>query len=230
MTLQGEGKYLGVPSYFIRTTGCNLRCSWQNEDKSVTVCDTPYSSLRPEAGYDFNIMKVLRNLGETSIEHVVITGGEPTIQKDLPNIIRQIRNEGYQVTIETNGTIFREDIQRCFLSLSPKLKSSYAQEEVGMKKIHSKNNTFMLSCVQWINSDNDYQFKFVANSKFDIAEIETIQKKLHIPNIKLYLMPQGITSEQFKEKQKWLFDECIKHGWNYTPRMHIDIFGNRRGI
>lgn len=229
-TLQGEGKYLGVPSYFIRTTGCNLRCAWKNKDDSVTICDTPYTSFKPEKGYRLDVESVLEKLTNKSIYDIVITGGEPTIQRDLSTIVNEFINEGYRVTIETNGTKYHKSIESAFISLSPKLKSSYAQTNKREKRLHEKNNQFLGTTKNWVESDNDYQLKFVVNDESDINEIRDIQKKLQSPSHKIYLMPQGITQEQFQEKQQWMFNQCVKYGFNYTPRMHIDIFGNVRGI
>ncbi|KKN02146.1 hypothetical protein LCGC14_1120730, partial [marine sediment metagenome] len=105
-TIQGEGKYVGVPSYFIRTTGCNLRCAWKNPDNSITKCDTPYSSFSPEAGQELNINETLSKLEKTAINDIVITGGEPMLQKDIVQMVNIFGDAGYFITVETNGTIY----------------------------------------------------------------------------------------------------------------------------
>lgn len=228
-TLQGEGRYLGVPSYFIRSTGCNLRCAWRNQDGSTTVCDTPYTSWNPEKGYDLDIDKVLIELKGKPIEHIVLTGGEPTIQPDIRDVSNRFADEGYIVTVETNGTRYHEGMERAFMSISPKLQSSYAQPDERERQLHVRNNDFVESTRRWMKS-NDYQLKFVANQPSDVEEIIELQRELFtLPN-KIYLMPQGISEQQFKDRQKWLFGVCQQFGFNYTPRMHIDIFGNKRGI
>lgn len=226
---KGEGKYLGVPSYFIRTTGCNLRCSWKNLDGTLTICDTPYTSFNPERGYNLDVQEVLRLLKSTKTKHVVITGGEPSLQRDLADICNIFTNKAFTVTVETNGTIYHENMEKSFISLSPKLKNSYSQENSQEKNIHEKHNHFEESCLQWMQS-NDYQYKFVVNNRDDIIEISELIQLLNIPINKVYLMPQGISREQFKQKEKWLFRECERLGVNYTPRLHIDIWGNVRGI
>jgi len=221
VTIQGEGKYVGVPSYFIRTTGCNLRCEWTNQDGTKTKCDTPYSSWYPEKGED---LIVKRKDIPKNIKHIVITGGEPTIQKDIVAQIKEFKGNNYKVTVETNGTNYIKST--AFMSISPKLKSSYPDE---YKQLHTRNNNFIEPLKKYMQNNN-YQVKFVVNSKEDIKEILEIQKKLKIPNNKIYLMPQGVTKEQFKEKQMYMFNLCLEYGFNYAPRLHIDIFGNKRGI
>lgn len=227
-TLQGEGKYIGVPSYFIRTTGCNLRCEWKNTDGTTTKCDTPYTSWNPEKGYDLNPATALEKMGD-NISHVVVTGGEPTLQHDLKEIVDYFNMQGKQITIETNGTRFVEGLTGVFLSISPKMSNSYFQETEVAAKIHMLNNKFKKTVKQWMDN-NDYQIKFVVNGKEDLEEIVYLKNELQIPNNKIYLMPQGITTDEFKTKEKELFEQCFKYGFNYTPRMHIDIFGNVRGI
>jgi len=229
-SLQGEGKYIGVPSYFVRTTGCNLRCSWKNEDGSITICDTPYTSFNPEKGKDVDGEYIHNQIKNKPIQHIVITGGEPTLQNDLANVVEYLNEKGYVITIETNGTRYVKLPKEIFMSISPKLLNSYNQTKGSNEEaLHRSNNNFEETVKLYI-TNNEYQLKFVYNNKHDIHEIDMLQNKLIIPNNKIYLMPQGITVEQFKEKQRELFQFCVKKGWNYTPRMHIDIYGNHRGI
>lgn len=228
-TLQGEGKFLGVPSYFVRTTGCNLRCVWKNPDNSVTLCDTPYTSFRPEKGYAVTAVDILRKMQSLPTNHIVLTGGEPTIQPDAEEIVQYLGLKGFQVTVETNGTKFM-DAPKAFMSISPKLKSSYgAQPGTEEHKLHTANNHFVFVLQQYTQK-NDYQVKFVYNEPEDFKQITQLQRQLDIPQTNVYVMPQGVSQVQFQERQKQLFNLCMEAGYNYTPRMHIDIFGNKRGI
>lgn len=230
-TLQGEGKFLGVPSHFIRTTGCNLRCAWKNKDGSVTKCDTPYASWKPEKGWELDVDQTILDLIDTNIKHIVITGGEPFLQKDLPEIVSEFVTHGFFVTIETNGTIFNNKLRKknVFLSISPKLKSSYSQDKDSVeRKIHTKNNT--KENLFFLMQNYDFQLKFVVNNKEDFHEIRQLKLEESIPPNMIWIMPQGITAEHFQEKQKMMFDKCVELGYNYSPRMHIDVFGNKRGI
>lgn len=231
-SLQGEGKFIGVPSYFIRTTGCNLRCSWKNPNGGITICDTPYTSFYPEKGYKLDLKRTLNKIHKSNIEHIVITGGEPTLQKDLKNVVDRIVSSlykfgDYKVTVETNGTKFIKDID-AFMSLSPKLTSSGYLLQGKEKRMHEKNNQFLESCSAYM-SQNDYQFKFVGNNEQDLREIKNIEAGLGIPSNKIYIMPQGISTEQFEERQKMLTDFCMENNFNYAPRLHIDLWGNKRG-
>lgn len=226
-TIQGEGKYLGVPSHFIRTTSCNLRCSWKNSDGSETLCDTAYTSWFPEKGTDLDCKQTLEDLSKGEINHIVITGGEPLIQQDLVRIGNLFFDSHYHVTIETNGTIYREGLSRAFMSISPKLLSSYPKQKRGFG-IHKRNNIFISSIEKWI-SENKYQLKFVINEERDLSEVKEIVSILNINPDNVFLMPQGLTREQIGEKKDFIIKGCLENGFRYSPRLHIDLWGNVRG-
>ncbi|MGC9344903.1 MAG: 7-carboxy-7-deazaguanine synthase QueE, partial [Bacteroidales bacterium] len=134
-TIQGEGKLAGIPVIFIRTAGCNLRCSWIDDLGRVDICDTPYSSHNVYDTEDWEVEDVVRmvelNLG--NMKHVVISGGEPTIQPaPLVNLVNNLKKKlGVHISIETNGVHYVPEItwKVDFFSISPKLKSSEPSEK-----------------------------------------------------------------------------------------------------
>lgn len=129
-TVQGEGKLLGMPCLFIRTSSCNLRCAWIGADGKGSLCDTPYTSHNPQKNHMFidDIIKtVIVNAKESNISHVVISGGEPTMQTEvLGELLEKLNNKAFHTTIETNGTIYDQKISTFtnLVSISPKLASS----------------------------------------------------------------------------------------------------------
>ena len=213
-------------------------CSWKNVDGSITICDTPYTSFKPEVGYTLNIDKVLTELKTTKIKHIVITGGEVCLQNDLVEVVKEFNAEGYKVTLETNGTIYREDfddiiyIDNVFFSLSPKLKGSYNQQNENEKKLHEINNKNMKESLKKFISQKliDFQLKFVVSNEEDFLEIQQLQQELGFSGENIYCMPQGVTQENLNNISKWLWDRCTIEGWNMTLRAHINIFGDKRGI
>src|SRR5258707_3162275 len=92
-SVQGEGTLLGVPSVFIRTSGCNLRCSW---------CDTPYTSWQPE-GEDRTVEQILEAVRAFPARHAVVTGGEPMIAPEIVPLTQALREMGLHITVETAG-------------------------------------------------------------------------------------------------------------------------------
>jgi len=221
MTIQGEGRYTGTPSYFIRYTGCNLRCEWQNKDGTSTKCDTPYTSWDAEKGEEDLFDLVMSISG--NCRHVVITGGEPYIHKTLPKLVEAVAR---YTTIETNGTIYQQT-KADFLSISPKLLSSTPHGP--HRKSHNLSRINYIALYELI-SNHDFQMKFVINDEEDMKEVLEITDKLKIPHNKVYLMPQGITPEQFDERLPVIVKAAIKHGMNVTDRLHIRIWGNKRGV
>src|SRR6185295_9112688 len=95
-SIQGEGKLMGVPSVFVRASGCNLRCVW---------CDTPYASWHPE-GNDVPVSEIVKQVRAFDTKHVVVTGGEPMIMPDIVELCAMLREGGYHITIETAATVY----------------------------------------------------------------------------------------------------------------------------
>lgn len=235
LTIQGEGIYTGKPSLFIRTTGCNLRCSWKNKDGSINKCDTPYTSWNPERGKKMEFKELLTLADDYQLEakfnHVVITGGEPTLQKDLIDITNEFIKNNYIVTIETNGTLLgMPDLlkydKRVMMSVSPKLKSANALET----KLHKKNNFFTpnLRSVDLVMPNK--QYKFVVNEENDFNEILEIQKYAGLSSDDIYIMPQALVDSEQKEKQEWVVKKCLEYGMTYCTRLHVNIWGDKRGV
>lgn len=221
-SIQGEGSLLGVPSVFIRTSGCNLRCEW---------CDTKYASWEP-TGDHLSSDEIIEQVSLFPCTHVVITGGEPMIEKDLPLLTKKLKDHDKHITIETAATIFDPKVQCDLASLSPKLSNStpIAISDSWRKK-HEERRQCPQVVEQWANH-TDYQLKFVINEKCDIEEMQQTLKlyKIKIPLYKIFLMPQGTDEISLKQKSLWLVEECKKYGFSYTPRTHVDLFGSKRGV
>ena len=131
VSIQGEGQHMGVPSLFIRTGKCNLRCTW---------CDTPQSSWKPE-GSEYTVKELCAFVDQVpQISHVVITGGEPFLEKELAQLTRKLFLMGKETTIETSGNI-PKNITCSLLSISPKLINSIPYKRAGGKHVemHEKN-------------------------------------------------------------------------------------------
>lgn len=227
VSLQGEGKLTGVPSYFIRVSGCNLRCVW---------CDTPYASWFPE-GTSSSLEELITQALATPAKHIVLTGGEPMMFPQIETLANLCRNAGLHITIETAGTIFRK-LPCNLMSISPKLSSSTPGTEHkpdprdptgAWRKRHEERRINIDALQQLIDHYPDHQLKFVITAESDLAEIDTLLARLaRWSDNDILLMPEGIAPPSPALKQ-WLADQCVKRNWRYCPRLHIDIYGNRRG-
>lgn len=133
-TIQGEGKLIGTTCLYIRTSICNLRCAWRTPTGDGDICDTPFSSWKPEINKVKveDVVKTIINNSFEKIKYVVITGGEPLVQpKSVSELSKKLREEGFHVTIETNGTLYDEEVFENvdLISLAPKLKNSIPWKE-----------------------------------------------------------------------------------------------------
>ena len=216
--MQGEGQLIGYPSIFFRTSYCNLRCIW---------CDTPYTSWEPE-DKDISVEDAVDAILAHNCKQVVITGGEPFMQpKDLTILCHRLRQSGKHITIETNGTLF-ERVEADLLSISPKLENSNPSEFNHHFKQHQRNRINQEVLRQFLDYYN-CQLKFVVETERDLFEIHQLETEMQIPTSIIVLMPQGITNDQIQERQNWVVETCKKYGYRYSPRLHVDIWGDTRG-
>ena len=219
-SIQGEGRLLGMPSVFIRTSSCNLRCVW---------CDTPYTSWRPE-GRDWNVKKILREVHKYPARHVVVTGGEPLLAPEIEELTQELKRNGAHVTIETAATIFKP-VACDLISMSPKLANSTPWKRAKGKfaKMHEERR-LNFGVLQKFIEGYDYQLKFVVERRQDLTEIRDLLDQLDgVDRARVLVMAQGKTSGELRRKAKWIVELCKEHGYGFTPRLHIDLFGNRRG-
>jgi 7-carboxy-7-deazaguanine synthase len=219
-SIQGEGVLMGVPSIFVRTSGCNLLCSW---------CDTEYTSWQPE-GAHYSIADIMERVTAFPAKHVVVTGGEPLIAEEIEELCAALREKKYHITIETAATVFKP--LACDLaSLSPKLSNSTPwQREGGRFAERHEKRRLQLDVIAAFMRHSDYQLKFVIDAPPDIDEVQDILARLpDVDRGKVLLMPQGVTREELAKRGPWLADVCKEQGFRYCPRLHIELYGNRRG-
>ncbi|MDB6127774.1 MAG: Radical domain protein [Verrucomicrobia bacterium] len=221
-SIQGEGTLTGVPSVFVRTSGCNLRCNW---------CDTPYASWNPE-GKPLTLAQIVAEVQTHPARHVVLTGGEPMIAKDIHALAKALKELGYHITIETAATVAPEGIACDLASLSPKLLNSApdARLSVTWRKKHESLRWQPAVVRAWVEK-YEYQFKFVIAQPTDVDELEGMlaSLKLEIPRHRVLLMPEGVTVEKLRERSAWLGELCKKRGYRYAHRLHVELYGNKRG-
>ncbi|MDX2065768.1 MAG: 7-carboxy-7-deazaguanine synthase QueE [Fimbriimonadaceae bacterium] len=216
-SVQGEGVFVGVPSVFVRVSGCNLRCHW---------CDTPYASWHPE-GESASVAEVVARVRAYGVRHVVLTGGEPMLFDEMAELAQHLAAAGHHLTFETAGTVDR--LVPCdLMSISPKLAhSTPADPDWGPRHEARRLN---LPVLRSLIARYPSQLKFVVSSPEDLDEIAALLAQLHpLPPDRVVLMPEGVVAEVLAERAAWIVPACIERGWRYSPRLHIDLFGNRRG-
>ncbi len=220
-SIQGEGKLTGVPSWFIRVAGCNLRCTW---------CDTPYTSWSPQ-GASRTVDDLVEEALTSGLKHAVLTGGEPMLFPAIAPLAERLSAAGMHTTMETAGTV-DQDLRVDLMSLSPKLSNSTpSQRQDGKFAAEHEARRINTPVLQeLLRRGEDVQLKFVVQYPSDLREIEALLKTLHDWNPgDVLLMPQGYQGEPSEALRKLLVSACLSHGWRYCDRLHIRLFGNTRG-
>jgi len=215
-SIQGEGSLLGVPSIFVRSSGCNLRCSW---------CDTPYTSWNPE-GEELSLDRILEQVARYPAEHVVVTGGEPMMAPEIAPLTERLRARGLHITIETAGTVFAP-VACDLMSISPKLANSTPEGRWAAQHERLRNQPEVL---RRLIESYDYQLKFVVARPEDLDELVQIVSELRAARSKVILMPEGVGAAGLRERGVWLAEIAKREGFRFSPRLHVELWGNRRGV
>jgi 7-carboxy-7-deazaguanine synthase len=216
-SIQGEGSLVGVPSVFIRTSGCNLRCGW---------CDTPYTSWQPE-GEDLTLDQILDAVKTHGARHVVVTGGEPMIAPDIVALTARLRGLGLHITIETAGTVF-QPVACDLMSISPKLSNSTPNDPRWAGR-HDRLR-IQPATLSELMAGYEHQLKFVIEKPADLEEVLALVGDLKADRERVILMPEGTDRERLRERAVWLAEVCKDKGFRLSPRLHVDLYGNQRGV
>ena len=229
-SLQGEGKLAGVPTVFVRTSGCNLRC-W--------FCDSYHTSWEPTHAW-MDTGDIIDDIADhEQAGHVVLTGGEPLMHDASVELLDRLGELGYHTTVETNGTIFR-DAHIDLASISPKLQSSTPTAEKDPKgegewaKRHEQRRIDLDALAKLIDTYNS-QLKFIVTGPEDMPEIDDLVARVRdatdvtVRDDDVLLMPEGMTREQLDESQNTVAQLAMEHGYRYTPRLHVDLWNDAPG-
>ncbi len=230
-SLQGEGRFAGTPSVFIRLGGCNLRCPGFPCDTQKAIDARKYSDIWSNAESADEILtqvdSILSAKTSAKVEHVVITGGEPTLHFSNPifiDLAKKLLDRGRKITVETNATVdvdFEANpiMKEFVFAMSVKLSNSMEPREKRIRKESIKNLA--------TNTKGSF-FKFVIADetlKDEIAEITMIA-----PELPVYCMPQGATKEELNATCKSVFEFCVKESFSYCDRAHIRVYGKKEGV
>ena len=229
-SLQGEGKLAGVPSVFVRSSGCNLRC-W--------FCDSYHTSWEPTGAW-LSIDDIVEEvLSYEQADHVVFTGGEPMIHEESVELLDELADYGYHTTVETNGTIYR-DAAINLASISPKLASSTPTPERDPKgdgewANRHEDRRIDLNALSALVDAYDSQLKFVVTGAEDMPEIVDLVERVRdatsttVPDENVLLMPEGMMREELDAKRNDVAELAMEYGYRYTPRLHVDLWNDAPG-
>jgi 7-carboxy-7-deazaguanine synthase len=222
-SIQGEGLSVGVPSVFVRLAECNLVCTfcdtkytwdWDNHDKVANTTNLDEAAV---------VARIVELAGSHT-RNVIFTGGEPMLQQaELVATARALRDSGFRMEIETNGTI--EPVPELAgvidqWNVSPKLESS------GNRKVTARLRTGPLT---WFAASPKASFKFVVIKQHDLEEIESIVRTFGIPREHVIVMPEGTSPDEIAGKSQWLVPAAQARGFRFSTRLHVLLWGAERG-
>lgn len=216
-SLQGEGMLAGTPSFFVRLSGCNLRCRW---------CDTPYASHRPE-GMHRSVEELLALAAASGRRHAVVTGGEPLLQHEVSALTSGLGRLGLHVTVETAGTVFRE-VACDLLSLSPKTSSS--DPAGSWAERHRRRRCDLAPARRLLAGHPEHQVKLVVSGESETDEICAVVDALGVEPGRVLLMPEGTTAEAAAARARVVAKMCLRLGFRYSPRLQLELWGGGRGV
>jgi organic radical activating enzyme len=236
-SIQGEGKSIGVPSVFVRTSLCNLHCIWCDTDYTWNWKGTRFEHVNDaKPGYrkfdkkdwiaTCEIEAVAEVIAAFNCPNIILTGGEPMLQQpELTSLMATLRRmlPIFRFEVETNGTILPTsefDAAIDQYNVSPKLENSN-----NPRKLREKPKPLRF----FANSPKAH-FKFVVAEKQDLVEVLELLNTYAISNEKVWLMPEGTTATALAKRRKWLVEVCKTHGFRYSDRLHVQIWGSKKGV
>lgn len=216
-TFQGEGPSLGRAAGFVRLGRCNLSCRW---------CDSRYTWdwERHDPARELHAVPVAEVLGELDgmgVDMVVVTGGEPLLQRrHLAPLLEGAKARHWRVEVETAGTLDPGPVAGLVdqFNVSPKLANS------GM----ALDRRYRPEVLRGLQATGRAVFKFVVSEPADLDEVEAMVADCGLGPV--WVMPEGTDAGTVLEGMRRLADDVLKRGWNLTTRLHILVWGDRRGV
>ncbi|MFN4257112.1 MAG: 7-carboxy-7-deazaguanine synthase QueE [Saprospiraceae bacterium] len=236
-SIQGEGKSIGLPSIFVRTSLCNLHCIWCDTDYTWNWVGTRFPHIndskpaykkfdKKEWVAEIPLADVADAVAKFPCRNVILTGGEPMLQQPqlagLMQILRE-RDPAYRFETETNGTLvptaaFDAAIDQ--YNVSPKLENSG-----NVRRLREKPTAY-----RFFAANPKANFKFVVAEPADLQEVLQLIEKYGIASERVFLMPEGTSPGRLAERREWLVEVCKTHGFRFTDRLHVQIWGDKKGV
>jgi 7-carboxy-7-deazaguanine synthase len=208
-SLQGEGATAGLPAVFIRLQGCSVGCAW---------CDTKYS-WDPAAGREVALEDLVDEALAFPCRRAVITGGEPLESPLFPPLTETLNGRGFVLEVETSGILPPPAVPVDQWNVSVKLAGSGVPEA---RRVNPEAIRAFLARGAW--------WKFVVVDGADVAEVLRLAERFALPRERILLMPEGVRREEILERSPWVAGECLRHGFRLSPRLHVLLWGARRGV
>ena len=232
-TIQGEGPSAGWPAVFIRAAHCNLHCVWCDTAHTWNFEGTPWRHAKDPVKYhqseviiEIEPAAAARQILDFGCQRVVITGGEPLLQQaEFLTMIEHIRaaQPACLLEVETNATLIPSPAFAAVIdqfNVSPKLANSGMAESL----------RWPTAALQFFAASPKAWFKFVVSNPADLAEIQLLCARHQLARERILLMPEGRTAAELDRSAPWLAEQCRDLGWRFCDRLHVRLWGGRRGV
>jgi len=211
-SIQGEGATAGIPAVFARLQGCTVGCAW---------CDTKYS-WDADAGRAIDLDGLLAEMHAFPCRRAVVTGGEPLESALFAPLVAALLAGGWEVEVETSGTLAPPaglQARRIQWNVSVKLAASGVAEA---RRIRPDAIRAFLAAEAW--------WKFVVTDEGDLAEVLRLADRFALPRGRILLQPEATRREDLIARSPWVAEACTRHGFRFSPRHHVMLWGARRGV
>jgi len=210
-SIQGEGVTAGLPAVFVRLQGCTVGCSW---------CDTKYS-WDPEAGSAVDLDALVEEVSAYPCRRVVLTGGEPLESPSFALLLKTLAGRGFSIEVETSGTVPPPPSVDRSIQWNVSLKLA-GSDVVEARRVNPDAIRAFLARDAW--------WKFVVTSDADVAEVLRLAERFALPRARILLQPEAVHREDLLERSRWVVEACKLHGFAFSPRLHVLLWGAKRGV
>lgn len=236
-SLQGEGVSTGVPSVFIRASLCNLHCRWCDTDYTWNWEGTPWEHENDSSPHYHKFRKadyivemavddIVKSVTPLPCHNIILTGGEPLLQDQAWGHLMQKlleQNQQYRFEVETNGTLIPSEEFDTLINqynVSPKLSNSGNTQDLRCRK----------DALAFFATSEKAWFKFVIAEDVDLDEVEKLVNDHSLPPERILLMPEGRDAPTLQKRRLWLADICRDRNYRFSDRLHVHLWGARRGV
>ena len=210
-SIQGEGPTAGLPAVFVRLQGCSVGCCW---------CDTKYS-WSPEGGRAVDLDVLVAEVTAHPCRRAVITGGEPLESALFAPLCRALVKRAFTLEVETSGTLPPPGDAPAGIQWNVSVKLAGSRVPVS-RRINPEAIQAFLELETW--------WKFVVIGEDDLAEVLRLAEAFALPRARILLQPEALGREDLVARAPWLVEACKRHGFRFSPRLHIFLWGARRGV
>jgi 7-carboxy-7-deazaguanine synthase len=210
-SIQGEGVTAGLPAVFVRLQGCTVGCSW---------CDTKYS-WDPEAGSAVDLDALVEEVSAYPCRRAVVTGGEPLESPSFALLLKALGVQGFTIEVETSGTVPPPPSVDRSVQWNVSLKLAGSDVDEARRLRPDAIRAFLARDAWW---------KFVVTSDADVAEVLQLAERFALPRARILLQPEAVHREDLLERSRWVVEACKLHGFAFSPRLHVLLWGAKRGV